>query len=154
MTTDYQKLTLFDVAAVFMVVIGLGLVSFQIYTALPESAQAKLSASVQILDVADAAREVVAVQSMVIDFAMTGSEDFYKEFYVASGEVLAPVADQTRSALASLRSAGSTVAQLADYMAAVKTYNQQYDIARSGVEDTFGGRVMGAYFEKLELAGQ
>jgi hypothetical protein len=151
MTTDYQKLTLFEIAAICMIVIGVALISFQIFIAMPEDVQVKLGTSMQILDMGEAASAVIAIQSTVIDFAMSGTGEFYKEFYIASGQVLSPTVEHAASALAQLKQVGNTIAQVADYMAATKYSNQEYSIVQSGVEDTFGGRVMGVYFERLEL---
>lgn len=145
MTTDYKNLSRFEVAAVSMIAIGIALVGFQVFISLPDTAQAKIVDAMQVFEMSDAAQEVWAVEVAVDDFVFDGVEDFYEGMFVAIGEVAMPVADDFSKTGNNFAAVARAFSSVSDNIA----LNYQDNYVESGVETDMGGRVMGAYFERL-----
>ncbi len=153
MKTDYKNLSLFEAAVVVLIVVGLGLISLQIFIALPEGSRTQLGSALQVFEMSDAVAEVVKTHEIVNRYVFKGVGEFYNEFYLAMSEVLVPVGegilDTTAVAQRTVAAGGSFMkefVQLSDYLASNYANN---NTAVTGVEAGAGGKIMGAYLEKL-----
>lgn len=145
MTTDYKNLSLFEAASIAMIAIGIALVGFQVFLSLPDSTQAKITGSFQVLEMSTAAQDIWGTVDLVNDVAFGGMEEFMEEFYIAMGEVAVPVADNVEQSANNFIALVNAVAVASDSIA----LDYQNNYAALGVEAGMGGRVMGAYFERL-----
>jgi hypothetical protein len=144
MKTNYQNLTAFETAAIGMVVLGLGLISFQLFCAMPDQKQDTVVSALQVLDM----RETWQVQVEVTEAVFGGMESFHQEFYVAFGEVMVPVVKQAHGTMLAYASVlSSTVSAFGEYSDILaQSYQNNY---KPGVEAVSGGKILGAYLEKL-----
>jgi hypothetical protein len=145
MTTDYKNLSLFEAAAVVMISVGIALVGFQVFISMPDAAQAKVAAALQVLEMSDAAQEIWAVEQAANDIVFNGMEEFLDGFYVALGEVAMPIAGNLEETAGSFTAAMDALNEVSEHIAS----NYQNNYVVPGVEGGMGGRVMGAYFEGL-----
>lgn len=145
MTTDYKNLSLFEIAAVSMIAVGIALVGFQVFISLPDTAQAKVTSALQVLEMNEPAGEVWQIQTGVNDLVFHGTETIYNEVLVAIGEIASPVADDIVQTQENFALIARSLNRISDNIA----LNYQNNYASSGVETGMGGKVMGAYFEKL-----
>ena len=142
MTTDYKNLSLFEAAAVVMIVAGFALISFQVFVSLPSDARSSVVSSLDILAMPDA----LETQLEVNEFVFGGIEQFYKEFYVASEQmVLKPLAKEARAMAATFETIADTAADYGEILAS----NYQANYVQPGVEASVGVKVMGAYINQL-----
>lgn len=145
MTTDYKNLKSTEVLAVAMIAVGVALIGFQIFLALPEQSQSQVVASFQVLEISDAIAEAWQVEVKANDLVFNGVEDFYDEFYVAFMDmVVEPIAhhlEQTAYAYNSFYEGVVTVSE---------QFAGNYGYSQPGVEADRGGKVLGEYFETLE----
>jgi hypothetical protein len=145
MTTDYKNLTFFEAAAVMMIAIGVALVGFQFFASLPEGGQAKIISAMQVFEMSDAAKEAWSVETTANEYVFAGMGDFYEQFYLALGEVAIPVADEVDATADNFARVANAFVSVSDTIAS--NYKDNY--AGPGVEAGMGGRVMGAYMERL-----
>ena len=145
MTTDYKNLNYFEAAAVSMIAVGIALIGFQFFIALPTDAQSKVVSALQVFEMSEPLEEVWSVQVAVNEHVFDGVGDFYDEVYVAIGEIALPVADDIEATVKTYARMAQTVAVYSDTLAA----NYQSNYVSSGVEASMGGRVMGAFVERL-----
>jgi hypothetical protein len=145
MTTDYKNLSRFEIAAVSMIAIGVVLVGAQVFMSLPDTAQAKITGAFQVLEMSGATQEVWEVEMAANEIVFNGMEDFYKELYVAIGEMAMPMAENISKTADNFAAVARAVTSVSDNIAS----NYQNNYVMSGVEAGMGGKVMGAYFERL-----
>jgi hypothetical protein len=143
MQTDYKNLNGFEVAAIFVAVIGVSLIGVQFYLALPSDVQVSVVAAVEVFNL----NEQWQVQQEVNEFVFGGIEAFYDEFYIALADIAEPVIDQTVNLARDYRNAAYAVASYADYMSA--SYETNYYGFAQNNDSSMGGRVMGAFIQKL-----
>jgi hypothetical protein len=142
MTTDYKNLTAFEMAAVFMIVIGISLIGFQVFISLPDQTKTEITTAVQILSMPD----VLDTQLEVNEFVFGGIKEFYNEFYIASYQlVLDPVMDGIDRVSLNYQKFAAAFKEVSDSLAS----NYQNNYVQSGVEAGVEGNVLGAYLEKL-----
>lgn len=79
MKTNYQNLTGFEAAAVFVAIIGIGLIGFEVYVTLPQRTQIEVVAAFEIFDV----REPVAKTVSAVDTVLAITEENFKQFELA-----------------------------------------------------------------------
>lgn len=145
MTTDYKNLSRFEAAAIVMIAVGIALIGFQFFTALPEGAQNNVVSALQVFEMSEPIAEVWSVQTTVYDYTVGGMGEFYEEFYVALGEIGAPVVEQVAATASTYANIAHAVAEYSDTLA----LNYQNNYVQSGVETSMGGRVMGAFIDQL-----
>lgn len=145
MTTDYKNMNFFETAAVGMIAVGIALIGFQVFIALPSQAQSKVVSAIQVLEMSEPLQEVWSVQVVVNDYVFNGVEDFYEELYIAVGEIALPVADEIEQTANVYARVAHSFAEFSDTLAL--NYNNNY--VTSGVETSMGGRVMGSFIERL-----
>ncbi|GEM_PF-3929077 len=141
MKTNYQNLTAFETAAVAMVLLGLALIGLQVWVVLPDEARTDIVDAVQILD----ARKAWNTQLAVNEFVFGGMDAFLQQFSIAAVEVFQPVVDNTRVVAGHFRVAFESFTALSDTLAS----NYKNNYVQPGVEAGMGGKVLGAYLEKL-----
>jgi hypothetical protein len=81
--TNYDNLTSFEAATVFVAIIGIGLVGFEFYVAMPNNLQSNLSEAVSILDIHEEATSLAysALSNAGIVFDIT--EEVSSQFALA-----------------------------------------------------------------------
>jgi hypothetical protein len=160
MTTDYRNLSFFDAAAVVMIMVGVSIIGFQIFISLPEQSQADLASAFEVLEMSDAIAEAWQAQLTAHELVFSGMGEFYKEFNVALVETVAPVVEEgTRVSAETYSSvAYSYEAAVDGIIAAANGFvevseslasNYQDNYVSPGVEAGVGGKVMGAFVERL-----
>jgi hypothetical protein len=149
MTTDYKNLTFFEAAAVILIVVGVGIIGFQIFVSLPESTQVSLASAIQVFDIKDATVHAWQTDVAVSSAVFTGVKQFQERFYLAAAELMRPVTDGIRQGIDDASVAYNSFTEgfvrLSDSLAS----NYQGNHVRSGVETSAGGKIMGAYIEQL-----
>jgi hypothetical protein len=153
MTTDYENMNLFEAASVVMIAAGLALIGFQFFIALPEHSQQEILTSFNVFDLNETVADATLAYTFINDYGFNSMETFYDEFYKESYQlVVAPlvkdlkVQAQVYTALAHEVSDGFT--DWSEYLAS----NYPSNVGKSvlpGVEANAGGKVMGAFYEKL-----
>lgn len=90
MKTNYQKLSLFEIAAIGLIAVGLVLIGLILFTNLSSTDQKRLTAAVQIFDL----HEEVGAEARMIAFLFQAQHEFYEEFYTAFSQIaLLPAGD-------------------------------------------------------------
>jgi hypothetical protein len=145
MKTDYKNLSLFEIAAVSMIAVGIALVGFQVFISLPDTAQAKVTSALQVLEMSTPAQEVWQIQTSANDLVAQGTARIYSEVLIAIGEIAMPVTKDLEKIQENFALVARTLNGISDNIA----LNYQNNYASSGVETGMGGKVMGAYFERL-----
>jgi hypothetical protein len=69
MTTDFNKLTRYECALVGMIVLGLAIIGFEIFSSLPNSAQASIKQGMAVLDIHESVVEQSYQMAMLLDVA-------------------------------------------------------------------------------------
>lgn len=146
MKTNYQNLSFFDAAATFMVLAGMVLIGFQFFVSAPPEVQHKITSSLSILDLHETWETQLAVNS----FVFGGMNEFNRQASIALVEILprfdfTPVQKTYTAVAGLLKSAGN----FADAFTTQLASNYETNYAPAGVEASVGGKVMGAYYEKL-----
>jgi hypothetical protein len=67
MTTDYKKLTRYEAALIGMIVLGLAIIGFEIFSSLPGSAQASIKQGMAVLDIHESVVEQSYQMAMLLD---------------------------------------------------------------------------------------
>jgi hypothetical protein len=145
MTTDYKNLSLFDAAAVSMIAVGIALAGFQIFLSLPQTVQTQVTSALQVFEMSGTVQEVWAIESAANNIVFNGVEDFYDGLFVAIGEVAMPVAEDMSEIAKNFSRIANAFTSISDNIA----LNYQNNYVVPGVEAGMGGKVMGAYVEKL-----
>lgn len=122
------------------------LIGFQFFVSAPVQVQHKITASLNILDL----HETWNTQMAVNEFVFGGMSEFNHQFYLAFLQVT-PVIDFTpvQQTYNTVASALKSAAAFADGFTTQLASNYETNYASAGVEASVGGRVMGAYYEKL-----
>jgi hypothetical protein len=133
MKTNYNNLTFFEMCAVFAVVVGVGLICFEIYTALPQNEKAQVSGAFVMFDMhEDFAQSAIGFQSMA--FFM---QNYYDQFDLAFTQTFS-FPDEIGTPVLKFASA------LDSYSQSVTYAYQQNNVGNSANV----GQVLGAMFVK------
>lgn len=150
MTTDYRNMSYFEAGAVFMIAVGIALIGFQFYVALPDETRTAINSSMDVFNLTEAWE----TEKMVYGTFIGGLTDFYDEFYVASAQIMEPVVARAQTDYQTFATAFSStydaIAALSEDLAANYSYSYENNsFTMPGVEAGAGGKVMGEYFERL-----
>ncbi|MBX4188331.1 MAG: hypothetical protein KW793_04335 [Candidatus Doudnabacteria bacterium] len=143
---------MFEGAAVVMIAVGIGLISMQLFLSLPENKQSKVASSFDVFEMSDAIASVWEVESTVNEYVFNGVEDFYKEFHVAFSDVMPSPDAEIKSIASTLKDVSVAYFEISDslvHMSETLASNYENNYAVTGVEASVGGKIMGAYIERL-----
>jgi hypothetical protein len=85
MKTDFKKLTAFEGALVAMIVLGVAIIGFEIFTSLPTRMQVAFADAVQVFDM----QEPVVQQAKLLEEVSLSMVRFYDEFNLAFIQTMA-----------------------------------------------------------------
>lgn len=80
MTTDYKKLTRYECALIGMIVLGLAIIGFEIFSSLPINAQVSLKQGMAVLDIHESVIEQSYQMAMLFDVANDVFPAFHESF--------------------------------------------------------------------------
>ncbi len=150
MQTDYKNLTLFEVASVIMIAIGIAIIAVQVIVTIGPDARETALVSLAVLDmqetVADATSSIGTIISFYNDYAVGGTVAFMDKFYQASDELaFQPITQDARVIYNSTEEVFISLVNFSDQLAT----NYQNNYVSHGVDASVGGQIMGAYIERL-----
>lgn len=83
MKTDYQKLSLFEIAVIGLIAAGMILIGLIVFVNLGPADQNKLTHAIEVFDLHKQARQ----EATAVVFLFEAQQKFYEEFYVAFSQV-------------------------------------------------------------------